>query len=188
MNQLVFKGSNDHAMTNSLLVAQKFSKRHEDVLRDVRNLHCSEKFHQLNFALMVEMKELPQGGATKSEHYIITKNGFIFLVMGYNGLQAGKFKEQYIDAFDFMEQTLKSYSENRTLVIEQNIKRRYLLNKELSEVNNSINLLMKRHKDIKTELKIIDDKDFAQLKLYPLHSYIELKSAEAFKHNLKISS
>lgn len=188
MDQLVFKGANDHALTNSLLVAEKFGKIHKNVLRDVRNLNCSEKFHRLNFELMVEMKELPQGGATKIEYYIMTKNGFTFLVMGYNGKQAGEFKEQYIDAFDFMEHALKSYSDNRNKVIEQNIKRRYLLNKELSEVNNSINLLMKRHKDIKTELKIIDDQDFAQLKLFPIHSYIELKTTEQFSHKLKISS
>jgi hypothetical protein len=87
-----------------------------------------------------------------------------------------------------MEHALKSYSDNRNKVIEQNIKRRYLLNKELSEVNNSINLLMKRHKDIKTELKIIDDQDFAQLKLFPIHSYIELNTTEQFSHKLKISS
>jgi phage regulator Rha-like protein len=33
-----------------------FNKRHVDVLRDIKNLHCSEEFHKRNFALMVEMK------------------------------------------------------------------------------------------------------------------------------------
>ena len=185
MDQLVFKGANDQALTNSLLVAEKFGKRHDNVLRDIENLSCSEKFHQLNFEETLYIH--PQNGQ-EYKMYIMTKNGFTFLVMGYNGKQAGEFKEQYIDAFDFMEHALKSYSENRNKVIEQNIKRRYLLNKELSEVNNSINLLLKRHKDIKTELKIIDDQDFAQLKLFPIHSYIELKTTEQFSHKLKISS
>lgn len=186
MNQLVFKGANDQVLTNSLLVAEKFKKRHADVLRAIEDIIVLTPVNQSqrNFAL----SEYKDSTGKSNPMYILTKDAFSIIVMGFNGAAAIKFKWEFVDAFNIMEQTLKSYSENRTLVIEQNIKRRYLLNKELSEVNNSINLLMKRHKDIKTELKIIDDKDFAQLKLYPLHSYIELKSAEAFKHNLKISS
>jgi Rha family phage regulatory protein len=107
MEDLVFKSEKGATVTSSLLVAQKFGKRHADVLRDVRNLHCSESFRQRNFALLVEMKELPQGGATKAECYIMTKDGFSFLVMGYTGDDAGKFKEDYIEAFNKMEQQLK---------------------------------------------------------------------------------
>lgn len=38
MNELIFRGQNDQALTSSLLVAEKFGKRHGDVLRDIRNL------------------------------------------------------------------------------------------------------------------------------------------------------
>jgi anti-repressor protein len=89
-------------------VAQKFGKRNSDVLRDIRNLSCSDNFHQRNFALMVDMKPLPQGGATKIEYYIMTKDGFSFLVMGYTGKEAGKFKEDFIDAFNKMDAIIKS--------------------------------------------------------------------------------
>ena len=65
----------------SLIVAEVFEKRHVDVLRDIRNLSCSDDFHERNFALMVKMSELPQGGASKSEWYEMTKDGFSFLVM-----------------------------------------------------------------------------------------------------------
>ena len=33
MNNLVFKGQNNQALTNSLLVAEKFGKEHSDVLK-----------------------------------------------------------------------------------------------------------------------------------------------------------
>jgi Rha family phage regulatory protein len=108
MEELVFKSEKGTPVTNSLLVAQKFGKRNADVLRDIRNLHCSENFHQRNFVLMVEMKELPQGGATKTEYYIMTKDGFSFLVMGYTGKEAGQFKEDFIDAFNKMENIIKT--------------------------------------------------------------------------------
>jgi Rha family phage regulatory protein len=108
MEELVFNSERGTPVTNSLLVAQKFGKRNADVLRDIRNLYCSENFRQRNFALMVEMKELPQGGATKTEYYIMTKDGFSFLVMGYTGKEAGQFKEDFIDAFNKMEETIKT--------------------------------------------------------------------------------
>lgn len=56
---------------------------------------------------MVEMNDLPQGGSQKSEYYQITKNGFVFLVMGYTGAKAAQFKEAYISAFDRMEAELR---------------------------------------------------------------------------------
>ena len=38
MDALVFKGGDNQALTNSLLVAEKFSKRHADVIRSIDNL------------------------------------------------------------------------------------------------------------------------------------------------------
>jgi phage antirepressor YoqD-like protein len=57
---------------------------------------------------MVEMKELPQGGSTKAEYYVMTKDGFTFLVMGYTGEQAGQFKEDFINAFNKMDNIIKT--------------------------------------------------------------------------------
>lgn len=108
MNDLVIQNSSGNDVTTSLIVAQVFSKRHSDVLRDIRNLSCSNDFRERNFALMVKMNELPQGGAQKSEHYEMTKDGFSFLVMGYTGAKAGEFKERFIAEFNKREMMLKS--------------------------------------------------------------------------------
>ena len=40
MNNLVFKGQNNQALTNSLLVAEKFGKEHSDVLKAIDTLCC----------------------------------------------------------------------------------------------------------------------------------------------------
>lgn len=42
MKELVFKGENDQALTNSLLVAEKFGKRHGNVIRDIEKLLNTE--------------------------------------------------------------------------------------------------------------------------------------------------
>lgn len=82
---LVYENEKGVDITTSLIVAKVFGKRNSDVLRDVRNLNCSNDFRERNFALMVEMRQLPQGGAQKTEYYTMTKDGFSFLVMGYTG-------------------------------------------------------------------------------------------------------
>ena len=46
---LVFN-ENGKALTNSLLIAQTFEKEHARVMRDIRELSCSEVFRLGNFA------------------------------------------------------------------------------------------------------------------------------------------
>lgn len=105
---LVYENEKGVDITTSLIVAKVFGKRNSDVLRDVRNLNCSNDFRERNFALMVEMRQLPQGGAQKTEYYTMTKDGFSFLVMGYTGEKAGEFKERFINEFNKREAMLKS--------------------------------------------------------------------------------
>lgn len=108
--ELVFLGNNGNPVTNSLKIAEVFGKRNANVLRDIRELDCSKEFYALNFEFMVKMNELPQGGSQKTEYCQITKNGFVFLVMGYTGAKAAQFKESYISAFDRMEAEIHSGS------------------------------------------------------------------------------
>lgn len=47
--------------------------------------------------------------------YQITKNSFVFLVMGFTGKKAAQFKEAYIAEFDRMESELASQRYHNTL-------------------------------------------------------------------------
>lgn len=98
MNELVYL-RNEEAMTDSLMVAEIFNKRHTDVLRDIKSLDCSEEFTKRNFAL----SRYKDSTGKFNPMYRMTKNGFTFLVMGYRGKKAARFKEDYIKAFDAME-------------------------------------------------------------------------------------
>ena len=90
--------------TTSLKVAEFFGKRHCDVIRAIRNLDCSVDFAKRNFAECQRINELANG---KPEiYYEMTKNGFIFLAMGFTGKEAAKWKESYINAFDQLEAQL----------------------------------------------------------------------------------
>ncbi len=89
---------------NSRDVAAYFGKRHADTLRAIDKLECSRAFNERNFAL-VEYEDA-KGETRRSVD--MTKDGFAFLVMGFTGAKAGRFKEDYIAAFNEMEATLKA--------------------------------------------------------------------------------
>lgn len=90
--------------TTSLDVAAYCRKAHKNVLRDIENLNCSETFKRLNFEPCFYQgdngKELPA--------FNITRSGAAFLITGFTGEEAGRFKEAYITEFDRMEALLKA--------------------------------------------------------------------------------
>ncbi|PUE08977.1 hypothetical protein B9Z51_08565 [Limnohabitans sp. T6-5] len=93
--------------TTSLQVSEHFGKRHDLVLRAIRNLECSAEFRLRNFAETVETRENPSGGARiPSPAFSITRDGFVFLAMGFTGKEAAQWKEAYITAFNRMEREL----------------------------------------------------------------------------------
>lgn len=100
----IFADCKDTARVDSRFVAQFFDKRHDDVLKSIRNLDCSDEFRLRNFAESSYKNE--QG--KRQPCYAMTKDGFIFLVMGYRGKKAARFKEMYIRRFNEMEQYIKT--------------------------------------------------------------------------------
>jgi Rha family phage regulatory protein len=138
--ELVLTNQQGHDVTTSCIVAEVFSKRHSDVLRDVRNLHCSDDFRKRNFALMVEMKQLPQGGASKSEYYEITKDGFSFLVMGYTGEEAGRFKERFISEFNKRESLLRNDD--------------YIISRAMTLLNDRVKMLEQQINQSQEQIKL----------------------------------
>lgn len=90
-------------VVTSLDVAETFGKRHDHALRDIKELECSEEFRLSNFGessyINMQNKKQPM--------YLMTKDGFTLLVMGYTGEKAMKFKEAYIKQFNHMEKLLK---------------------------------------------------------------------------------
>lgn len=88
-------------------IAVFFGKRHANVLRDIRSLSCSEEFTKLNFEFRDENQTHNTGG-TRVTYVEMTRDGFVFLVMGWTGAEAAKFKEAYITAFNAMEAEIRA--------------------------------------------------------------------------------
>lgn len=93
LNDLVFN-QNGSVLTNSLLVAEKFEKRHDNIIRDIEFL----KRDVLNSEEMYVAINIPDSYGRERKAYAITKDGFTLLAMGFTGKKALDFKLQYIEA------------------------------------------------------------------------------------------
>lgn len=93
---------NEVPRTTSLAVAKKFGKRHNNVLRAIEDIDCSPEFSLLNF----EQRDFIDERGKVRQMVSMTKDGFIFLVMGFTGKQAARLKEAYINEFNRMSDAL----------------------------------------------------------------------------------
>lgn len=87
---------------NSRFVAEKFEKSHKNVIQSIENLECSEEFSRLCFKPSQYTNER---GRTYKE-YKMTRDGFMFLCLGFTGKEAARLKESFITAFNYMEEQL----------------------------------------------------------------------------------
>ena len=107
MNGIVFRGTNDQALTNSLLVAKSFGKEHKHVLDSIRKLidGCAEISADPMFEETTYVNE--QNGQTYPM-YLMNRDGFTLLVTDFKGKRAMQFKLEYIKAFNSMEEQIKA--------------------------------------------------------------------------------
>ncbi|MFC6299085.1 phage regulatory protein [Pseudomonas sp. CCM 7893] len=94
------------ATTTSLDVAKHFRKRHDNVMRDIKNLECPSDFHALNFEEMIRKVTVGKGAEREENYYRMTRDGFTLLCMGFTGKEAMHWKVAYLTAFNRMEQVL----------------------------------------------------------------------------------
>ena len=112
----------DEPTTDSVRVAKRFGKRHDNVLRTIDNIKCSANFRLLNFEETSYIDE--QGKVYRM--FNITTDGFMFVVMGFTGEKAAAWKEAFIEAFNRMARELQ----DRSLSLEQ---KRHLLMAEIKQ-------------------------------------------------------
>ncbi|WP_409249238.1 Rha family transcriptional regulator [Enterobacter hormaechei] len=97
---------NGRLVTTSQAIADYFDKQHKHVLAKIDALDCSPEFSSANFSADVQNVEVGNGAERESRCYLITKDGFMFLVMGFTGKKAARLKEAYISRFNAMEAEL----------------------------------------------------------------------------------
>jgi Rha family phage regulatory protein len=96
-------------VVGSRRMAEIFHKRHDNVLQQITDLKnkVSEEFGLLNFQESSYKNEQNK----KQPEYLLTRDGFTILAMGFTGTKAVQFKEAYINRFNEMELFIKSLSQ-----------------------------------------------------------------------------
>lgn len=99
---------NNQVVVSSRQVAEYFGKEHRNILRDIENIiiqgsmlnfEHTQMFHKTTYINEQNKQQYPM--------YLMNKDGFSLLVMGFTGKEALKWKIKYIEAFNDMEQYLK---------------------------------------------------------------------------------
>lgn len=105
MNDIILSMQNGEPVVSSRQIAESFEKRHDHVMRDIEDI----------------MRGLPKNGDTpmfyKTEYtheqngqnypmYLMNRDGFTLLAMGFTGKAALEWKLKYIAAFNEMEKKL----------------------------------------------------------------------------------
>lgn len=102
---VITRNNDGELVVTSRQVAEDFGKQHSHVLRTIKEkisgnpILDSEKYFIESFYID-RGKEYPE--------YLLTKDGFTFLVMGFTGPKADTWKIKYIEAFNKMEQAIKN--------------------------------------------------------------------------------
>lgn len=103
----VFASTKYEAMVDSRFVAEVFEKQHKNVMQAIKGIlessGFSEDFRRLNFKPSNYINEQNH----KQPCYVMTRDGFTALVMGFTGQRADSFKEAYINRFNEMEAQIK---------------------------------------------------------------------------------
>lgn len=125
--EIVKLGKEERAAVTSLDVAETFAKEHYHVLEDIRaiqNVISTPEFS----GLFYEHHYIAANGK-KNPMYVMNRDGFTLLVMGYTGEKAMQFKLAYIRQFNAMENALRG----KMLEREKGIAVRQALTKALQQ-------------------------------------------------------
>lgn len=105
MNDLVTTIDDREAVTSSRVVATAFEKRHDNVLRDIRGLlkieDTQEMFHKTTY--------VNKQNGQKYTEYLMNRDGFAILVMGFTGAKALEWKMKFLNQFNAMESVIRQH-------------------------------------------------------------------------------
>ena len=111
----------------SLDVAETFRKEHYHVIEDIRKIQTNISTPEFS-GLFCEDSYIASNGK-RNPMYIMNRDGFTLLVMGYTGEKAMQFKLDYIKQFNAMEKALRG----KLLEREKGIAVRQALTKALQQ-------------------------------------------------------
>lgn len=144
---------NGQVVVSSREVAENFRKEHRNVIQSIENISAENSAVTQMF-----FKTTYTAGTGKSyPMYLMNRDGFTLLAMGFTGKEALEWKLKYIDAFNQMEKKLTNPEPESTEM---------LLSRALIAANSVIDTERKKVKALEAEnAKMKPDSDYAKAML-----------------------
>ena len=105
MNSLV-QVTDGQIVVESRKIAEHFGKEHKNVMQSVREILAAEKS-----ATKFYLETTYENRGKEYPEYLMNRDGFSLLVMGFTGKKALEWKIKYIQAFNAMEERLRNPKE-----------------------------------------------------------------------------
>lgn len=117
-------------VVTSLDVAKTFEKEHYHVIEEIRAIR--EKISSTEFSGLFYESDYVASNGKKNPMYLMNRDGFTLLVMGYTGEKAMKFKLAYINQFNEMEELLKGklIEREKGIAVRQSLTKAIQMSKE----------------------------------------------------------
>lgn len=118
MNDIILSTQNGEPVASSREVAKRFGKEHKHVLAAIRQILVAENsatifFHETAFEYRGQ----------RFPEYLMNRDGFALLAIGFTGKEAVTWKLKYIEAFNQMEKQLAAQHKDQQAVQDENIQR-----------------------------------------------------------------
>jgi Rha family phage regulatory protein len=139
-------------------VAENFKKRHADVLEKIKTLSAEIQPTEKSAGYFIPTEYCDNKGENRPE-YLLTRDGFSLLVMGFTGKEALDWKLKYIEAFNKMEATLTSQNVKRLPATYKEALQELLVqveeNERLLAENNELSPKAEYHDDVLNKAGLI---------------------------------
>ena len=140
------------AVVSSRVVAYDFDKRHDHVLRDINNIIESNTTQ--NWGLLFIESQYKASNGKLNKEYLLTRDGFSLLVMGFTGKEALQWKLQYIEAFNKMEEQIKQASHNPYANLSPELQSIIMLDQKQQMLEQQVQTVQQKVNEIEENAKL----------------------------------
>ena len=140
------------AVVSSRVVAYDFDKRHDHVLRDINNIIESNTTQ--NWGLLFIESQYKASNGKMNKEYLLTRDGFSLLVMGFTGKEALQWKLQYIEAFNKMEEQIKQASHNPYANLSPELQSIIMLDQKQQMLEQQVQTVQQKVNEIEENAKL----------------------------------
>ncbi|KEI75923.1 Rha family transcriptional regulator [Clostridium botulinum] len=153
MEKVILKVENGQPVVSSKKIADNFGKRHSHVVEAIENKikSLTTENSEVEISKLFIPTTFNHNGNDYKE-YLLTRDGFTFIVMGFTGAKADSWKLKYIEAFNKIEHYIKEKQKPKCIedVLIQSLQ-------EMKDVKYQLETVKKESKETKEEVQAIRD-------------------------------